>query len=140
MAITRANAETYLTSTFSALFAAASETSYDWPIDQALRLLDTAEADLASAEVAESKRHSYFAACDYYAALLAWRRLSDQAVSFSTGPHSEDGKGMVEAAEKLLEDARETAIAAGLSVGDILSSTPTPVWTEPTVTWTKLSG
>ena len=140
MAITRANATTYLTGTFSALFAAASETSYDWPIDQALRLLETAEADLATVEIDEADRLRYFAACDYYAALLAFRRLSDQAVSFATGPHREDGRGMVEAAEKLLEDAEARAKGLGLSVGDTESISPLPVWTEPTVTWDKLSG
>lgn len=140
MAITRANATTYLTGTFSALFAAASETSYDWPIDQALRLLETAEADLATTEIAESDRLRYFAACDYYAALLAWRRLVDQASTSSLGPRDEDGEAMVDAAEKLLTGAEKRATALGLPVGDAISISPLPVWTEPTVTWDKLSG
>lgn len=140
MAISRTNATDYLSSTFSALFAAAGETSYDWPVDQALRLLGTDEDDLATVAVADSDRLRYFAALDYYAALLAWRRISDQALSFKTGPHSEDGSGMVDAAEKLLKDAEKRAIALGLNVGDAVSFSPTPLWTEPTVTWDKLSG
>lgn len=140
MTISRTTAANYLSGTFSALWSAAGETNYSWPIDQALRLLGTSETDLPTAAVAEADRLKYFAALDYYAALLAWRRLVDQAMSFQTGPHKEDGGGMVEAAEKLLKDAEKRVVALGLSVGDTVAITPTPIWTEPSVTWNKLAG
>jgi hypothetical protein len=141
MAITRANATAYLTSTFSALFATISETSYDWPIDQALRLLGTEESDLATATVEESERLKYFAAADYYAATLICRRLASQGGSFSTGPHSENNSGMIDAAKEMLDEAKERAKETGLSIGsDIPTFDASPVWTEPTVTWDKLDG
>jgi hypothetical protein len=143
MTISRAVATYYLTDTFSALYTSAGVTGYDWPIDQALRLLGTSEATLATATIAETDRLKYFAALDYYAAILAWRRLGDQGGSFQTGPHQEDGRGLLETAQTIMENAEKRCIALGLNVGGTVPAfAPTPVWIEPdSVTdWEKLAG
>lgn len=111
MTISRTTAAAHLNSQFSALATETSQAAtddsaagYGPDIDNALRLLGVAEADLAAYAVAESDRTKYFAALKYYAAERFCNLLS-YAVNVSLGPQSKSGASS--AAERVCKRAAE---------------------------------
>jgi len=122
MAITRSNAADYLDARFSALATGAGQTAtddsadgYGADIDDALRDLSVAEADLSSATVAESSRRAYYALCEYYAARRFWIRYAAKG-NVRLGPAAQSYESAVSALKAIMDDAQDRAATEGIAV------------------------
>lgn len=122
MAITRGAVVIYLSGEFSSLAEAVGQTAsndtpegYKADVDNALRMLGTAESDLATATVEDSQRNAFFALAEYYAARRFWRRLGDR-VNVKVDDSQFDYRYQLENARKLVENAAELCARLGYSV------------------------
>lgn len=147
MTIARSVAVNYLNanySNFATLIGQAlttdAPTGWGPDIDNALRELGYAEADLASAAVDETKRKDYFVLLDYFAAKRFWAQASALA-DVRLGPQSESYGKVMDAAQALMKNAAAGASVLGYSLED--DSTwqyaqfptdhiePRPLWDRP---------
>lgn len=116
----RAAALTYLSETFATIASDLSVTAtddaagYKTPIDAALRLIGTAEGDIATADIT-SDVTGYLAALDY-TALLRFQRMYATRVDISIGEPAVDKKRSqsFKNLAELLAQAKDAAIAAGV--------------------------
>lgn len=120
MPITRSDVASYLDEQFASFATAigqnpAPTTGYKPDIDNALRAMDVAESDLATATVADGKRKDIFVLSTYYAALRMWRRLGDR-VNTSTGTVSYNFDGQRKQAKEIMDDAKVRCAALGYDV------------------------
>lgn len=129
MAVTRDNIAAYLSTQFSSLAAAVGqsasddgETGYGPDIDGALRKLGTAEADLATATVADGLRDDVFALASFYAARRFWRLLGDR-VNVKVDNSQYDYRYILGNAKTMMDAAAEECAALGYGVGGKSSRT-----------------
>ena len=116
----RSEAVTYLSETFAAIASDLTVTAtddaagYKTPIDAALRLIGTAEGDIATADIT-SDVTGYLAALDY-TALLRFQRMRGIRVDISVGEPAVDKKRSqsFKNLAELLAQAKDAAIAAGV--------------------------
>lgn len=119
----RTDAVSYLSEQFSTIATELGVTAtdnaegYKGPIDAALRLIGTAEADLAVADIT-SDVGDYLAALDY-AALLRFQRMAAIRVDLAVGEPSVDKKRsqLFKALGEMLKDAKSAAENAGVLDG-----------------------
>lgn len=122
MAITRTQAAAYLHGQFSAFASLIGQSlsddtpnGYGADIDNALRDLETTEANIPTATVDEADRRDYFTLAEYYSARRMWLRISAKANS-RLGPASVDYKNVIEAIKAIMEDAAGRAASLGYTV------------------------
>lgn len=122
MTITRGAVVIYLSGEFSSLAEAVGQTAsndtpegYKADVDNALRMLGTAESDLATATVEDSQRAAFFALAEYYAARRFWRRLGDR-VNVKVDDSQFDYRYQLENARQIVENAAELCARLGYSV------------------------
>lgn len=116
----RSDSVTYLSEQFGTIAAelgvTATDTTagYKAPIDTALRLIGTAEGDIATADIT-SDVTGYLAALDY-TALLRFQRMYATRVDISIGEPAVDKKRSqsFKNLAELLAQAKDAAIAAGV--------------------------
>jgi len=116
----RSEAVTYLDEQFSTIAgnlgvtAADTAAGYKGPIDAALRLIGTAEGDIATADITSSVGN-YLAALDY-TTLLRFQRMYAIRVDVSVGEPAVDKKRSqaFKAIGELLAHAKEAAEVAGV--------------------------
>jgi hypothetical protein len=138
MSITRSDAATYLHSQFVTLAREVGQTGtdddidgYGPDIDAALRRMDVAESDLASATVADTDRTAFYALCDYYCLSRMARRLTtrvDSGALVDEGNRQkvfENVKALLEGAAALLE---QLGYSAGAGAGDGGTGSVPSIW------------
>lgn len=145
MTISRTAAAAYLSSQFSALAGEVGQTAtddsatgYGPDVDNALRVLGVAEADLAAYAVAEADRTKYFVLLDAFAA----RRFCNQlaySINVSLGPQSESGAST--AAQRVCELADAYARSAA-ELGVPIDGVDADAWQVGTLTadWQEPDG
>lgn len=128
MSYTRAQAAAHLQTQFATLATEIGQattgeaaTGYGPDIDQALRKLGVAEADLAAATVADADVGPYLALAEYYALRRFAGRLATKVDLPNTFAREGDRRTVFDNVRALLKLAKETVEDYGYSVGVVPS-------------------
>jgi hypothetical protein len=121
MTLSRASTVTYLAAEFAALLTESGVGATDItaglgpPVDNALRQMEVAEADLATTTVADADVSAYLALCEYYALARICRALANRGdidARNTIGPRSI----VFQQARDLMQQAEAKCAAFGYAV------------------------